>query len=82
MENKHPIMNVHTKWNCLIPILSIVRLNIGVSGMNNCLPASLATGGGASNSGVCMLTARTCMRAQSIVRHFNFPRLIKPVWTD
>jgi len=22
MENKHQIMNVHTKWNCLIPILS------------------------------------------------------------
>ena len=21
-ENKHQIMNVHTKWNCLIPILS------------------------------------------------------------
>ena len=20
-ENKHQIMNVHTKWNCLIPIL-------------------------------------------------------------
>ena len=20
-ENKHKIMNVHTKWNCLIPIL-------------------------------------------------------------
>jgi len=19
MENKHQIMNVHTKWNCLIP---------------------------------------------------------------
>ena len=25
-ENKHPIMNVHTKWNCLIPILySLVK---------------------------------------------------------
>ena len=23
-ENKHQIMNVHTKWNCLIPILSDV----------------------------------------------------------
>ena len=23
-ENKHQIMNVHTKWNCLIPILSIL----------------------------------------------------------
>ena len=22
IENKHQIMNVHTKWNCLIPILS------------------------------------------------------------
>ena len=55
-ENKHQIMNVHTKWNCLMPILSIVRLNIAVSGMNNCLPASLETGGGAGNSGVCMLT--------------------------
>ena len=22
MENKHQIMNVHTKWNCLIPNLS------------------------------------------------------------
>ena len=22
MENKHQIMNVHTKWNCLIPIVS------------------------------------------------------------
>ena len=21
-ENEHQIMNVHTKWNCLIPILS------------------------------------------------------------
>ena len=21
-KNKHQIMNVHTKWNCLIPILS------------------------------------------------------------
>ena len=21
-ENKHQIMNVHTKWNCAIPILS------------------------------------------------------------
>ena len=21
-ENKHQIMNVHTKWNCLMPILS------------------------------------------------------------
>ena len=21
-ENKHQIMNVHTEWNCLIPILS------------------------------------------------------------
>ena len=21
-ENKHQIINVHTKWNCLIPILS------------------------------------------------------------
>ena len=21
-ENKYQIMNVHTKWNCLIPILS------------------------------------------------------------
>ena len=41
-----------------MPILSIVRLNIAVSGMNNCLPASLATGGGAGNSGVCMLTPR------------------------
>ena len=53
---KHQIMNVHTKWNCLMPILSIVRLNIAVSGMNNCLPASLETGGGAGNSGACMLT--------------------------
>ena len=34
-----------------MPILSIVRLNIAVSGMNNCLPASLAMGGGAGNSG-------------------------------
>ena len=25
-ENKHQIMNVHTKWNCLIPILfSLVK---------------------------------------------------------
>jgi len=24
IENKHHIMNVHTKWNCLIPILSSV----------------------------------------------------------
>ena len=57
-ENKHQIMNVHTKWNCLMAILSIVRLNIAVSGMNNCLPASLETGGGAGNSGAyaCMLT--------------------------
>ena len=55
-ENKHQIMNVHTKWNCLMPILSIVRLNIAVSGMNNCLPASLETGGVAGNSGACMLT--------------------------
>ena len=39
-----------------MPILSIVRLNIAVSGMNNCLPASVETGGGAGNSGVCMLT--------------------------
>ena len=41
-----------------MPILSIIRLNIAVSGMNNCLPASLATGGGAGNSGACMLTPR------------------------
>ena len=33
-EIKHQIMNVHTKWNCLMPILSIVKLNIAVSGMN------------------------------------------------
>ena len=39
-----------------MPILSIVRLNIAVSGMNNCLPASLETGSGAGNSGACMLT--------------------------
>ena len=41
-----------------MPILSIVRLNIAVSGMYNCLPASLAMGGGAGNSGACMLTPR------------------------
>ena len=22
IQNKHQIVNVHTKWNCLIPILS------------------------------------------------------------
>ena len=55
---KHQIMNVHTKWNCLMPILSIVRLNIAVSGMNNCLAARLETRGGAGNSGACMLTPR------------------------
>ena len=26
-ENKHQIMNVHTKWNCLIPILSSLDQN-------------------------------------------------------
>ena len=26
-ENKHQIMNVHTKWNCLIPILSSLDKN-------------------------------------------------------
>ena len=26
-ENKHQIMNVHTKWNCLIPILSTLVKN-------------------------------------------------------
>ena len=25
-ENKHKVMNVHTKWNCLIPLLSCFRL--------------------------------------------------------
>ena len=38
-----------------MPILSVVKLNIAVSGM---MPASLATGGGAGNSGACMLTPR------------------------
>ena len=46
MENKYQIMDVHTKWNCLMSILSIVRLNIAVSGMNNCLPASQPCSGG------------------------------------
>ena len=26
-ENKHQIMNVHTEWNCLIPILSTLAQN-------------------------------------------------------
>ena len=52
-----------------MPILSIVRLNIAVSGMNNSLPA--CNGGGAVNSGAWMLT-HVFMRAQSIARHFNF----------
>ena len=54
-----------------MPILSVVKLNIAVSGVNNCLPASLATGGGAGNSGACM-SHHVCTRAQSIARHFNF----------
>ena len=72
MENKHQTMNVHTIWNCLMPILSIVKLNIAVSGMNNCLPASLATKGGAIKFwGVDAHTTCTCV--QSIARRFNFP---------
>ena len=72
MENKHQTMNVHTIWNCLMPILSIVRLNIAVSGMNNCLPASLAMRGGAIKFwGVHAHTTCTCV--QSIARRFNFP---------
>ena len=50
-----------------MPILSIVRLNIAVSGMYNCLPASLATGGGAGNSGACMLTPRVGHLAITLV---------------
>ena len=26
-ENKHQIINVHTKWNCLIPILQLPSIN-------------------------------------------------------
>ena len=49
-----------------MPILSIVRLNVAFSGKNNCLPASLATVGGAGCS------HHVCTCVQSIARHFNF----------
>ena len=34
IENKHQNMNVHTKWNCLIPILStLIGQVLAVSGL-------------------------------------------------
>ena len=61
-ENKRQIMNVHTKWNCLIPILSSLDNFTFVS------VSAIAWEGGANNYWA-WLTAHSRVRR---VRHFNF----------
>ena len=55
-EIKHQIMNVHTKWNCLIPICLVGQV-LAVSGMREVYY---------------LCSHHVCTRAQSIAHHFNF----------